>query len=573
MEKKLRQQEMINDLKKLITIPETDYNGIVDIFKKYAIDIKEAEAYISRYLPMIIKDIDMRNALIIFENKLNIYSFYLEYRDYNPEGRVNVENFTRELKKASEKDVASLMEKYVNSNNCKTKLRFMVHAYSVIDKSYYINKMELKNKLHSLGEEYLRDLVTENHMEIIKSLNKKNDPYYNFILELVRSPKDTWERQVRVFLANVNDEIMAKQQLLRIILLSKNDISTQELVKYYRLFENLLDKSMIHYYDPITQEPLSKSVYHNKYARVIKFLDELIKTSSDDKKRIIELFSSLSNDRYYGIIREMYDRLVEIFPYFHPEIVDYEDFLKERYQVYSDYRHQLKQEVCAKINDDRKEERRIKKINNELNGLGDARKLVRLFLDSPCVIIEEYKNVQHLSLMDIRSSIDLVKKYDDTLYQEYVKKQEKGLKTVKNKIKELLYYLQNGYDNRKFDIIDYYQLIKVDLKTMQQLILKTSFLNKDEVYMLAKFLGENHQTKCIGPNTLANTTIEINCVIDSEGLPIKGTGVSIPKKMRYDAVTYLLENEIPLCNVTYEAILKRYVSKYDELNGNYSKKN
>ena len=91
-------------------------------------------------------------------------------------------------------------------------------------------------------------------------------------------------------------------------------------------------------------------------------------------------------------------------------------------------------------------------------------------------------------------------------------------------------------------------------------------LNSDDSYKVIRFLASNYSKENIGPNLLLNTEIEVDCKLDTEGNPIRGTGFVVPREIR--AVLYLKENNLPLTDINFTALVKRFVRENKKIKVN-----
>ena len=576
MEKKLQNKEKINDLKKLIELSEDNYREIINILKKYATTLKEAELYIIRYLPYILKDVDERNALLIFKKKLNIYQYYLRYQNESNVSNNIDEVIISELSKMNNNEFIE----YVNEHGYSGvyhKLKFLISLYRFIEKDEKLNlslKEQLLEKIIYSEKYFYNKNVKEEKSELLKNLKSKNDSHFNFVLELINNPKEKWQEMLKEFLNKQSDELVSKNKILRIILLSKMDLSSKEMFRAYKLMENIIDSSITYIKDPVTEKRISQSVYKKTYGRVTRFFELIINTKIEEEDKIIESFSLLSNDKYYGVLSEMLPRLNELFPILYPNFSDYEKFLEERFNIYFEYRKKIKHEVLEKVFEKKKENRKIKNAEKKKIEVENVKKIIKDFINGNYYIIEEYKNIHNIALGDLKHTLEVLSENDSDLYNEFLEKQEKGMEIIKQKTELLLSYLKNGIGStkREFDVIDYYRIINVEIGALRSMVIKSTTLSNEDIYILVKFLGANLRPTLVDINALLNTVVEINCETDENGNLIQGTGIVIPNEIKEKSIRYLENNDIPLNEITYHNILMKYLKKYYSIEEKSSKK-
>lgn len=573
MERNLKNQEKIIDLKILFELEPDDYEEIIKIFKKYASSYEEAESYVARYLPAFVKDIDEKNAVLILKERLDVFKYYLiskEEISESDESKMN--EFVDLIKDLFEDESVKKIARF-GYKKPKERLKFLVLLHNKIENDPNLKNKEkekILSKIKYCENYYYKALIREEKNSMVSTYSFQNDACYNFVIELVKADREKWEDMVRNFLSSQKNEVNSKNKILRIILSLEDEMRPKKRLKTYKMIDNIIKSSIIYYRDPINNNVISKEKYNKEYSRFITFFEELIKTNKEDKDRIIELFIMLSKVRHYIPLTELDVQLLKLFAHFYPDFPDKEEFIKDRVDVYLAYRKELRRKAYDKLVEENKEINDKKKLKALQIEIDDAKKMINDFINSKFYVIDEYRCFIGQRKSQIKYNLKLVEEYDEKLYSKYLKRQEKGLKILEEKTIQLLGYLKDGMvdENREFDVIDYYNIIGIDLKVLKEFVVNYKGLNSDDSYKVIRFLASSYSKENIGPNLLLNTEIEVDCKLDTEGNPIRGTGFVVPREIREDAVLYLKENNLPLTDINFTALVKRFVRENKQIKVN-----
>lgn len=554
-------EKRINDLKTLLSTNKDDYDSIISIFKRNANSMEEAKNYIVRYLPKFIKDIDGKNSLLIMNHQLNVYRCYLLYhQELTKTEENNVEEFINNL---NSMDDFKLI-KYINTlgyEKDKEKLDFFIKVHHALEKCEKGNKEKLIIRIKEYEKKYYNKLLKVGKRIDLGDLRRHGDKYYNFVLELIKTQKELWPNKITEFMNSQIDELKAKNKILKIILFSKFDSEMKEKIKAYKLFEKLIELSITYIDDPITKVPIAKGTFKSRYTKEIKFLEELMKLSLEEEKEIIDLFAKLLKDKTQNMANDILKKLRQLFAYLYPDISlnDLDKYI----MVYQQYRENLQEKAYdnhKKNQRDRIEKRKEISLNEKLI---DAREFINKYLNGNYYIIEEYKNEYNIKSEEFKENLSILQKYDQELYSRFEEKQTKGMLVINEKINLLLEYLKNGIgeEKREFDVIDYYEIIGIDLLLLREIILSSTAISPKDQYTLVKFLGSNYAKEPLGPNVILKTYLELGCEYDDEGNPLKGTGQIVPLEVREKVVEILKNSNIPLNNITFKQMLMRLLEE------------
>ena len=176
----------------------------------------------------------------------------------------------------------------------------------------------------------------------------------------------------------------------------------------------------------------------------------------------------------------------------------------------------------------------------------------------------EYTNPQKNEL------VNTVKKIDENLYKKYLEKIEKEhnqqLDILCQKSKELLFYLQNGIDNKPFDIIDFYLYIHYNTKDISKAInalWATKQINKNELLMLKTFLHSiGYRTKIAKTNySYAFEPIDLETILNQQNQFLINNQVrTITNEEKEEIYNSFIENNIPInrktINTAYSRLIK-----------------
>lgn len=556
-----KNKEKINDLKQLIELADNEYEKIINIFKKYAFSIEDAESYIIRYIPFFVKNINDKNALIIFKKKLDIYAYYLSLNEkLDQDTIILVKNFVNRIKRIDNKKVINLIAR-LGYKTPLAKIKFLLWVHNMIVENPMIKDTEeqlLLDRISSIQNELYCNYLSREKKDFLRNTRNNYSNYYNFVENLLKCDKSEWSIKISEFLSKQKDDVSAKNNLLRIFLMSKLDSSTTNLLKLYKLMDGFINPVVSYVKDPLSGELISKESYSRSYDKINNFFEDLMALSLDEKDQIISLYNELTKDRYYGVLDGINERLTKMFVAFYPDFPNAIEYINERTNIYIEYKNNLKKERLDKLKENNKilKERFQKEtIHEEIIRL---RGIFSKFIDGNYNIIEEFKKDFNIKGVELRESLKFIKENDPEFYNIIVKKQNDGMQVINEKVKSLSYYLRNGINNRAFDVIDFYLIYKMDIEVLRNVVQNMTLDNK---YTLLRFLSSNIRLERLNVKVILNTLVEVNCEMDENGDLIKGTGFVIPRKIRENAIKFLEKNKIPLNDITYRTLINRYLMK------------
>ena len=302
-----------------------------------------------------------------------------------------------------------------------------------------------------------------------------------------------------------------------------------------------------------------KNIFSNltnkRIETIQELLDKLLKT--EDEEEIYNLIeSSIQNHIYKEKSNHVYNYSYLI--------------AKENYkELYNKLQNKLK--IYKKIKDQKQKEILLKeKETIKINNLEIAKKTINLFIESEFTNIEEYCNFNNININTFNFYIDILKEYDQKLYELYESKctitKQRNFLLLLNIGRKILFYLKNGIlENdilREFDLLDYYLLTKTDKANLLKIL---NQYESNNVYLFINFIKKYKNSKLLKEKDIKNILNSkdiINVEFDCNNNIIPNSGKEITKEEKQLVINFLKENDIPISNYTYDIALKRY------LNGN-----
>ena len=300
-----------------------------------------------------------------------------------------------------------------------------------------------------------------------------------------------------------------------------------------------------------------------------KYLSQLLKAET-----LEEIVSILDN--VYDLINlkgNIHDYLI-----IYHDVDDYNkyrDILMSKIAFYSAYEREKKKE---------QEEKAHSKYVAET--LPSAVQLIATFVESECNSVHEFIDVYKIVGNEILNGdkifnecLKLVRHYNIPLYERYQAKVEKrrqqNYQVFTDLILTIVNHLKEGIDDdghkRPFDIIDYFKLTSMPLSSLlrisQDMARKQIFSAQDHS-LFFKFYKSNMNSflENYGDiNVIYSEQREINCVKNSKGYPIPGTGEIISDTLKEKMLDYLKDNHIPINYNNYSALLNRYKNGFLEI--------
>ena len=188
--------------------------------------------------------------------------------------------------------------------------------------------------------------------------------------------------------------------------------------------------------------------------------------------------------------------------------------------------------------------------------------IVRNFLDSKYLTVEQYCKERELKLTKVEKAIKLLVSIKHPIITEYKDrlKQVKTMDFVK-KIKEMVNDITNGITlsdgkKRDFDLLDYYERIQLPL---DEFLYKTnSKLSPLERKTVVSFVLKYKKDIPIGNlDIIYNMKQIVGVKFDEQGNVIPSSGREIMREEKDYIINYLKDNNIPLTNATYNTAVRR----------------
>src|SRR5574344_135553 len=131
--------------------------------------------------------------------------------------------------------------------------------------------------------------------------------------------------------------------------------------------------------------------------------------------------------------------------------------------------------------------------------------------------------------------------------------------TAKKVIRGLKFGIIENGETRKFDILDYYELVKVPNYIMTKYI--SANYDRTSITMYQKFNTRYLDFVPLGDRGITtqiyNDYLEVDCKKDKTGMTIVGTGRVITKEEKEALVNYLISNNIPVTTITYKCAFEK----------------
>lgn len=199
---------------------------------------------------------------------------------------------------------------------------------------------------------------------------------------------------------------------------------------------------------------------------------------------------------------------------------------------------------------------------------------INLNINGSCSI-EDFCNLKYISLDRFNDMVESIRKKEVELYRKFclvkVALNENIDSSYLFKFGDLYKYIEYGinekgeygssrYNNlgyRQFDILDYFLMFKVNPTKFKNF---SKFIDncKKNIY-ISKFFDKCFRLyNLLDYESALNCNLEVNCLNDSEGLPIKGSGTSIDFESKEKVLEFLKENDIPF----YSNIILLAYTKY-----------
>ena len=153
---------------------------------------------------------------------------------------------------------------------------------------------------------------------------------------------------------------------------------------------------------------------------------------------------------------------------------------------------------------------------------------------------------------NINEILQIVRRYDPKLSQLYF-----GIINIDDSIIKLIEYLKYGYQNRPFDLLDYYLEIKIpQLKIREQL----NKIPEEAKLLIERFFVTNRIIQ-VNPEVLLKNNLEFYCKLDKNRIPISNTGIELTEEEKERVLNFLIQNNVPLSLNLFNLAVQRYLNK------------
>lgn len=155
---------------------------------------------------------------------------------------------------------------------------------------------------------------------------------------------------------------------------------------------------------------------------------------------------------------------------------------------------------------------------------------------------------------NINEILQIVRIYDPKLSQLYF-----GITNINDSLIKLIQYLKYGYQNRPFDLLDYYLEIKIPVSKIIEHINMVSQEAKHLIEMF--FISKSNKITQVNPEVLLRNDSEFYCKLDENRMPIPNTGIKLTEEEKEKVLNFLIQNNVPLSLNLFNLAAKRYLDK------------
>ena len=240
---------------------------------------------------------------------------------------------------------------------------------------------------------------------------------------------------------------------------------------------------------------------------------------------------------------------------------------EKNYSLYREYRTKTIKEKREAL----KKEREQAKLKKELS---TASIVINDYLETTDLAFPEFLVKNNITKEQFNNYIKSLEINNKELYNEYLNKRDdkesEYESNLNRKIEELGDGLINGYEEngkkRNFDIIDYFRITSIPLSNI--LAITNKKLNNKQFYLLKKLKTNFLQSEKFNSTNIKAIMEEKRVVgiqFDKFGKIIEGTGKEITIEEKEKIIKYLEKNNIPFNRMTYNAVLKRYIDEFINL--------
>ena len=253
---------------------------------------------------------------------------------------------------------------------------------------------------------------------------------------------------------------------------------------------------------------------------------------------------------------------------------EYQKQKEEMLRVFTPYFEFIKQQKETARNQKSTADKanRAEMEHQELKG---ATTLIEQYIQSPAENKTEFCKETGLDKVTLDHAIDIVRKWNNELYQTYTKKIKQQAQhrtfilyqTIQKIIRSLKTGMATEKERRAFDVLDYYSITSFSIHTLLEPAKK--ILTPQEYQQFKAFSQRLENMKPYTTHQLdylLGLPSQIDCQKDADDRPIPGTGRTFTREEKQSILDYLKTQNIPITNVTYATAITRYLKGTLELN-------
>lgn len=400
------------------------------------------------------------------------------------------------------------------------------------------------------------DLVVKKIYDCILS-----DKDYHTFINLLSKKYKIEKKEILINLKNYINTLTKEEQ--KEYKQKKKKIDTKikvetEKNKYKYYFDFYLNnknknKSKIKEYANIYYEKYATKEEKERYKEIVKKDDNKVITIKD-----LNMFEKiLSSENYIEILNSHVKNIKTLTE----KSNNYLKFLKEKSKLNEEQLNSVKTRLNQILKEFKniKQEEYQKRISlkirekniKEIEVLPKAETFVAKIINSDIESLNNFCDDNNISKKDLKEYIEIVKKLNPLMYEEYTKKAKEinnnKQQQLIDKSKIIVELLKKDFLKREkdFSIVDYYLITKISPKKLYNIA--SSYLTKEEKFLFLNFCKDNNNLHEIKPKELLKKEIVLN-------------GRSLTTKEKKLIINYIQINKLPL----YEEIFINLATKTKE---------
>lgn len=157
--------------------------------------------------------------------------------------------------------------------------------------------------------------------------------------------------------------------------------------------------------------------------------------------------------------------------------------------------------------------------------------------------------------------IGCVHHYNPSLYHRY-KLKKLHVNEADSVMKKIVKYINEGIDNKEFTIVDYFKMTNRSVNSFFMMI--KPYLQDNEYDAVLKFYTRYRNIVECSVNDVLKEKIEINCLLDENGMPIANTGYIVTDEDKRKILSQIQNDGLPIYQPIYKYYLDEYFNKKKE---------